>query len=101
VILEHVGNYGGGCNVNAAAGSVGHGWRQGAAMLLWFVVSAAVLGALVFWVVFPGTSGLRYCFLCWGLVCFLSTGKPGTGRPERCETAGLSLAPASGWDRYN
>ena len=30
----------------------------GAAMLLWFVVSAAVLGALIFWVVFPGTYGL-------------------------------------------
>ena len=30
----------------------------GAAMLLWFVASAAVLGALVFWMVFPGTYGL-------------------------------------------
>jgi hypothetical protein len=30
----------------------------GAAMLLWFDVSAAVLGALIFWVVFPGTYGL-------------------------------------------
>ena len=30
----------------------------GAAMLLWFVASAAVLGALVFWLVFPGTYGL-------------------------------------------
>ena len=29
----------------------------GAAMLLWFVASAAVLGALVFWLVFPGTYG--------------------------------------------
>jgi len=37
----------------------------GAEMLLWFVVSAAVLGALIFWVVFPGTYGLRYGFLCW------------------------------------
>jgi hypothetical protein len=25
----------------------------GAAMLLWFVASAAVLGALIFWMVFP------------------------------------------------
>ena len=30
----------------------------GAAMLLWFVASAAVLGALAFWLVFPGTYGL-------------------------------------------
>ena len=30
----------------------------GAAMLLWFVASAAVLGALVFWMVFPATYGL-------------------------------------------
>ena len=30
----------------------------GAAMLLWFVASAAVLGALGFWMVFPGTYGL-------------------------------------------
>ena len=30
----------------------------GAVMLLWFVASAAVLGALVFWLVFPGTYGL-------------------------------------------
>ena len=37
----------------------------GAAMLLWFVVSSAVLGALIFWVGFPVLTGLRYCFLCW------------------------------------
>jgi hypothetical protein len=30
----------------------------GAAMLLWFIVSAAVLGALTFWAVFAGTYGL-------------------------------------------
>jgi hypothetical protein len=35
----------------------------GAAVLLWFVVSAAVLGALVFWVVFPGTYGLAILLL--------------------------------------
>ena len=35
----------------------------GAAMLLWFVVSAAVLGALIFWVVFPGTYGLAILLL--------------------------------------
>ena len=29
----------------------------GAAMLLWFVASAAVLGALIFWMVFPSTYG--------------------------------------------
>ena len=35
----------------------------GAAMLLWFVISAAVLGALVFWLVFPGTYGLAVLLL--------------------------------------
>jgi ABC-type sulfate transport system permease component len=30
----------------------------GAAMLLWFVTSAAVLGALAFWLLFSGTYGL-------------------------------------------
>jgi hypothetical protein len=30
----------------------------GAAMLLWVVASAAVLGALAFWLVFPGAYGL-------------------------------------------
>jgi hypothetical protein len=35
----------------------------GAAMLLWFVVSAAVLGAVTFWVVFPGTYGLAILVL--------------------------------------
>ena len=35
----------------------------GAAMLLWFVASAAVLGALVFWMVFPGTYGLAVLLL--------------------------------------
>ena len=30
----------------------------GAAMLLWFVISAAVLGAVVFWLAFPGLYGL-------------------------------------------
>jgi hypothetical protein len=30
----------------------------GAAMLLWFLASAALLGALIFWLVFPGTYGL-------------------------------------------
>src|ERR1700710_1598170 len=35
----------------------------GAAMLLWFVASAAVLGALMFWVVFPGTYGLAILLL--------------------------------------
>ena len=35
----------------------------GAAMLLWFVASAAVLGALVFWLVFPGATGSRSCCL--------------------------------------
>jgi hypothetical protein len=32
-------------------------------MLLWFVVSAAALGALVFWVVFPGAYGLAILLL--------------------------------------
>jgi hypothetical protein len=35
----------------------------GAAMLLWFVVSAAVLGALIFWMLFPGTYGLAILLL--------------------------------------
>jgi hypothetical protein len=35
----------------------------GAAMLLWFVASAAVLGALVFWLVFLGTYGLAVLLL--------------------------------------
>jgi hypothetical protein len=35
----------------------------GAAMLLWFVASAAVLGALVFWLVFPDTYGLAVLLL--------------------------------------
>ena len=35
----------------------------GAAILLWFVASAAVLGALVFWLVFPGTYGLAVLLL--------------------------------------
>ena len=35
----------------------------GAAMLLWFVASAAVLGALVFWLVFPDPYGLAVLLL--------------------------------------
>jgi hypothetical protein len=35
----------------------------GAAMLLWFVVSAAALGALAFWLVFPGTYGFAVLLL--------------------------------------
>ena len=35
----------------------------GAAILLWFVAFAAVLGALVFWLVFPGTYGLAVLLL--------------------------------------
>jgi hypothetical protein len=35
----------------------------GAAMLLWFVASAAVLGVLIFWLVFPGTYGLAVLLL--------------------------------------
>ena len=35
----------------------------GAAMLLWFVVSAAALGALIFWMVFPSTYGLAVLLL--------------------------------------
>ena len=35
----------------------------GTAMLLWFVVSAAALGALVFWLVFPGTYGFAVLLL--------------------------------------
>jgi hypothetical protein len=32
-------------------------------MLLWFVASAAVLGVLIFWLVFPGTYGLAVLLL--------------------------------------
>jgi hypothetical protein len=35
----------------------------GAAMLLWFVASTAVLGALVFWLVFPDAYGLAVLLL--------------------------------------
>jgi membrane protein implicated in regulation of membrane protease activity len=35
----------------------------GAAMLIWFVASAAALGALVFWLVFPGTYGFAVLLL--------------------------------------
>jgi hypothetical protein len=35
----------------------------GAAMLLWVVASAAVLGALVFWLVFPSAYGLAVLLL--------------------------------------
>jgi hypothetical protein len=35
----------------------------GAAILLWFLAFAAVLGALVFWLVFPGTFGLAVLLL--------------------------------------
>jgi hypothetical protein len=35
----------------------------GAVMLLWFVASAAVLGALVFWLVFPDAYGLAVLLL--------------------------------------
>ncbi|MGZ3602484.1 MAG: hypothetical protein ACXWQ5_23295 [Ktedonobacterales bacterium] len=35
----------------------------GAAMLLWFVVSAAALGALAFWLVFPGAYGFAVLLL--------------------------------------
>jgi hypothetical protein len=35
----------------------------GAAMLLWVVASAAVLGALVFWLAFPGAYGLAVLLL--------------------------------------
>ena len=35
----------------------------GAAMLLWFVISAAVLGTLVFWLMFRGTYGLAVLLL--------------------------------------
>ncbi len=35
----------------------------GAAMLLWFVASAAILGVVVFWVVFPGAYGVAVLLL--------------------------------------
>jgi hypothetical protein len=35
----------------------------GAAMLVWFVASAAVLGAVVFWLVFPASYGLAVLLL--------------------------------------
>jgi hypothetical protein len=56
----------------------------GAAMLLWFVASGAVLGIL--WLVFPGTYGLAVLLL--ALVVSLSIDDLGTALPEECETAG-------------
>jgi hypothetical protein len=38
----------------------------GAAMLLWFMASAAVLGALMFWLVFPGRLRARGPAACAG-----------------------------------
>ena|GEM_PF-1360630 len=58
----------------------------GAAMLLWFVASAAVLGALVFWLVFPGTYGLAV------LLLILVIGLPLVDRRSRHGTTDLSLA---------
>jgi hypothetical protein len=52
----------------------------GAAMLLWFVISAAVLGALV--LCFPVLTGSRFCCLRWSSGCSLSIDEPGTGLPE-------------------
>jgi hypothetical protein len=43
----------------------------GAMLLLWSVTSAAVLGALVFWLVFPGTYGLAVLLLALVIGLFL------------------------------
>ena len=66
----------------------------GTAMLLWFVVSAAVLGALIFWVVFPGTYGLAILLLVLVIGLLLVDRQTRHGLPERHETADLSLARA-------
>ena len=50
----------------------------GAAMLLWFVISAAVLGALVFWLVFPGTYGLAVLLLALVIEILLVDRREGT-----------------------
>ncbi|MGZ5875260.1 MAG: hypothetical protein ACXWKP_24500 [Bradyrhizobium sp.] len=39
----------------------------GAAMLLWCVLSAAVLGVLIFWLVFPGLYGIAVLLLALAL----------------------------------
>jgi hypothetical protein len=70
-------------------------------MLLWFVVSAAALGALIFWVVFPGTYGLAILLLVLVIGLLLVDRQTRHGLPERRETADWSLARASGWDRCN
>jgi len=53
-----------------------------------------VLGALIFWVVFPGTYGLAILLLVLVIGLLLVDNKPGTELPERRETADLSLARA-------
>jgi hypothetical protein len=51
----------------------------GAAMLLWFLASAAVLGALVFWLVFPGTYGLAVLLLALVIGLLLVDGRSRQG----------------------
>src|ERR1700730_6391294 len=62
----------------------------GAASLLWFVVSAAALGALIFWMVFPGTYGLAILLLVL-VIGLLLVDRQTRHAPERRETADLSL----------
>ena len=50
-----------------------------AATLLWFLASAAVLGALVFWLVFPGTYGLAFLLLALVIGLLLVDGRSRQG----------------------
>jgi hypothetical protein len=64
----------------------------GAAMLLWFAAAAAALGALVFWLCFPGLTGSQFCCSPSSSGCSLSIGNFGTALPDRCDVADLWLA---------
>ena len=57
----------------------------GAAMLLWFMASAAVLGALMFWLVFPGAYGLAVLLLALviGLLLVDRRTRHGASEPTR------------------
>ena len=67
----------------------------GAAMLLWFVVSAAVLGALTFWAVFAGTYGLAILLLVLVIGLLLVDRQSRRGTLREREIAHLSLARVS------
>jgi hypothetical protein len=59
----------------------------GAAMLLWFVASAAVLGALAFWLLFSGTYGLAALVLVLVIGLLLFDRQSRTVPTDECESA--------------